>query len=324
MKEFYINELKSNMEIIDFFMVKSIGIKVGSNNKQYLDLHLADNTGEVSAKKWDVSEGEQPALSAIKEGNIVKVKAQVTEWNGMKQLRVLRIRKSTEADVLELSDFIKAAPEQPEDMYRFITDCANEIKDYDLRRLTTKLLVDNKDRLWYYPAASRNHHAEYAGLLWHMKRMIMSGKALCKIYDFLNEDLVVTGVIIHDMEKLNEIDASENGIASGYSMKGQLLGHIVQGVTMIDELCKELGIDEEKAIVLEHMILTHHYEPEFGSPKKPMFPEAEILHYLDVMDARMFDMEEALDGVGPGGFSEIVRVLDNRRIYRPLFTSEEE
>ena len=296
MKEFYINELKSNMEIIDFFMVKSIGIKVGSNNKQYLDLHLADNTGEVSAKKWDVSEGEQPALSAIKEGNIVKVKAQVTEWNGMKQLRVLR----------------------------FITDCANEIKDDDLRRLTTKLLVDNKDRLWYYPAASRNHHAEYAGLLWHMKRMIMSGKALCKIYDFLNEDLVVTGVIIHDMEKLNEIDASENGIASGYSMKGQLLGHIVQGVTMIDELCKELGIDEEKAIVLEHMILTHHYEPEFGSPKKPMFPEAEILHYLDVMDARMFDMEEALDGVGPGGFSERVRVLDNRRIYRPLFTSEEE
>lgn len=312
------------MEIIDFFMVKSIGIKVGSNNKQYLDLHLADNTGEVSAKKWDVSEGEQPALSAIKEGNIVKVKAQVTEWNGMKQLRVLRIRKSTEADVLELSDFIKAAPEQPEDMYRFITDCANEIKDYDLRRLTTKLLVDNKDRLWYYPAASRNHHAEYAGLLWHMKRMIMSGKALCKIYDFLNEDLVVTGVIIHDMEKLNEIDASENGIASGYSMKGQLLGHIVQGVTMIDELCKELGIDEEKAIILEHMILTHHYEPEFGSPKKPMFPEAEILHYLDVMDARMFDMEEALDGVGPGGFSERARVLDNRRIYRPLFTSEEE
>ena len=324
MKEFYINELKSNMEIIDFFMVKSIGIKVGSNNKQYLDLHLADNTGEVSAKKWDVSEGEQPALSAIKEGNIVKVKAQVTEWNGMKQLRVLRIRKSTEADVLELSDFIKAAPEQPEDMYRFITDCANEIKDDDLRRLTTKLLVDNKDRLWYYPAASRNHHAEYAGLLWHMKRMIMSGKALCKIYDFLNEDLVVTGVIIHDMEKLNEIDASENGIASGYSMKGQLLGHIVQGVTMIDELCKELGIDEEKAIILEHMILTHHYEPEFGSPKKPMFPEAEILHYLDVMDARMFDMEEALDGVAPGGFSERVRVLDNRRIYRSLFTSEEE
>ena len=312
------------MEIIDFFMVKSIGIKVGSNNKQYLDLHLADNTGEVSAKKWDVSEGEQPALSAIKEGNIVKVKAQVTEWNGMKQLRVLRIRKSTEADVLELSDFIKAAPEQPEDMYRFITDCANEIKDDDLRRLTTKLLVDNKDRLWYYPAASRNHHAEYAGLLWHMKRMIMSGKALCKIYDFLNEDLVVTGVIIHDMEKLNEIDASENGIASGYSMKGQLLGHIVQGVTMIDELCKELGIDEEKAIILEHMILTHHYEPEFGSPKKPMFPEAEILHYLDVMDARMFDMEEALDGVAPGGFSERVRVLDNRRVYRPLFTSEEE
>ncbi|MDY6037993.1 MAG: HD domain-containing protein [Eubacterium sp.] len=322
MKEYFINELKSNMEFIDFFIVKSIGIKVGSNNKQYLDLHLADKSGEVSAKKWDVSEGEQPALSDIKEGNIVKIKAQVTEWNGMKQLRVLRIRKSTEADVFDLADFIKAAPEKPEDMYGYILDCANSMADADFRKLTVRLLEDNKDRLWYYPAASRNHHAEYAGLLWHMKRMIMSGKALCKIYDFLNEDLVVTGVIIHDMEKLNEIEAGKNGIASGYSMKGQLLGHIVQGVTMIDELCKELGFDEEKAIVLEHMILTHHYEPEFGSPKKPMFPEAEILHYLDVMDARMFDMEDALDGVEPGGFTERVRTLDNRRVYRPLFSKK--
>ncbi len=319
MKQFYVKDLKSNMEFIDFFMVKSIGIRVGSNKKQYLDMHLADKTGEVSGKKWDVTDAEQPALSAIKEGEIIKVKAQVTEWQGNVQLRVLRIRKSSPADGLNMDDFIKAAPEVPEEMYGYIMGIAREIGDDDLRNVAVTLLEREKERLMYYPAAAKNHHAEFGGLLWHMKRMLMAGQGLCDVYDILDRDLVTCGVIIHDMEKLNEIDAGENGVASGYSMKGQLLGHITQGVTMIDELCRELGVGEEKAILLEHMVLSHHYEPDFGSPKKPMFPEAEILHYLDIMDARMFDMEDALEGVEPGTFSERVRTLDNRKVYKPTF-----
>lgn len=319
MKEYFVIDLKSNMEFISFFMVKSIDVRVGTNKKQYLDMNLADSTGEVNAKKWDLAEAELPALSAIKEGDIVKVKAQVSEWNNQTQLRVLKVRKSNETDNLNMEDFIKAAPEDSEDMYAYIFARAEEIQDEDFRKLTTHLLEKNKDRLMYYPAATKNHHAEYGGLLWHLKRMLMSGIALSDIYGFLNRDLVVTGVIIHDIEKLNEIDANENGVSTGYSMKGQLLGHITQGVTLVDEICKELGISEEKAIVLEHMVLSHHYEPDFGSPKKPMFPEAELLHYLDIMDARMYDMEEAISNLAPGAFSERMRTLDNRRIYRPSF-----
>ena len=319
MKEYFVIDLKSNMEFISFFMVKSIDVRVGTNKKQYLDMNLADSTGEVNAKKWDLAEAELPALSAIKEGDIVKVKAQVSEWNNQTQLRVLKVRKSNETDNLNMEDFIKAAPEDSADMYAYIFARAEEIKDEDFKRLTTHLLEKNKDRLMYYPAATKNHHAEYGGLLWHLKRMLMSGIALSDIYGFLNRDLVVTGVIIHDIEKLNEIDANENGVSTGYSMKGQLLGHITQGVTLVDEICKKLGISEEKAIVLEHMVLSHHYEPDFGSPKKPMFPEAELLHYLDIMDARMYDMEEAISNLAPGAFSERMRTLDNRRIYRPSF-----
>ena len=319
MKEYFVLDLKSNMEFISFFMVKSIDVRVGTNKKQYLDMNLADSTGEVNAKKWDLAEAELPALSAIKEGDIVKVKAQVSEWNNQTQLRVLKVRKSNETDNLNMEDFIKAAPEDSEDMYAYIFARAEEIQDEDFRKLTTHLLEKNKDRLMYYPAATKNHHAEYGGLLWHLKRMLMSGIALSDIYGFLNRDLVVTGVIIHDIEKLNEIDANENGVSTGYSMKGQLLGHITQGVTLVDEICKELGVSEEKAIVLEHMVLSHHYEPDFGSPKKPMFPEAELLHYLDIMDARMYDMEEAISNLAPGAFSERMRTLDNRRIYRPSF-----
>ncbi len=319
MKQYFVKDLKSNMEFIDFFIVKSIALRVGSNKKQYLDMHLADSTGEVSAKKWDVVEGEEPALSAIKEGDIIKVKAQVTEWQGNTQLRVLKIRKTSEADAFDMADFIKAAPELPEEMYAYILGSANEIEDKDFRAVAVKLLEDNRDRLRYYPAAAKNHHAEFGGLLWHMKRMLMTGKAVCDIYKFLNRDLIITGVIIHDMEKLNEIEASENGIASGYSKRGQLLGHIIQGITAIDGLARELGLPEEKALIMEHMILSHHYEPEFGSPKKPMFPEAEMLHYLDMIDARMYDMEEAVSSIEPGSFSERVRTLDNRKVYKPDF-----
>jgi len=319
MKEYFVRDLKSGQEFISFFMVKSIEVRVGTNKKQYLDMNLADATGEVNAKKWDLAEAELPTLSIIKEGDIVKIKAQVSEWNNQTQLRVLKVRKANETDALEMEDFIKAAPEDSESMYEFIKSCAEEMEDEDFKKLTLHLLERNKTRLMYYPAAAKNHHAEYGGLLWHLKRMLMSGIALSEIYDYLNKDLVITGVIIHDMEKLNEIDANENGISSGYSMKGQLLGHITQGVTLIDEVCKELGISEEKAIVLEHMVLSHHYEPDFGSPKRPMFPEAELLHYLDIMDARMYDMEEAISNLAPGAFSERMRTLDNRRVYRPTF-----
>lgn len=149
-----------------------------------------------------------------------------------------------------------------------------------------------------------------------MKRMLMTGLRVCEVYPILDRDLVAAGVIIHDIEKLNEIESNKYGVSPGYSFEGQMLGHIVQGIKYIDRLAAELGIPDEKAVMLEHMILSHHYEPEFGSPKKPLFPEAEVLHYLDILDARMFDMEEALRGLEPGEFSDRIWILDNRRIYK--------
>ncbi|HZK61874.1 MAG TPA: hypothetical protein VFC41_07330, partial [Anaerovoracaceae bacterium] len=112
------------------------------------------------------------------------------------------------------------------------------------------------------------------------------------------------------------IESDEMGISSGYSFEGQMLGHLIQGVKLIDRVAAEINIPREKAIMLEHMILTHHYEPEYGSPKKPLFPEAEILHYLDMIDARMFDMQAALDATNPGEFSDRVWTLDNRKLYK--------
>ncbi len=316
MKERYISDIKTTEDITSYFIVKSVAVKVGSNKKAYLDLLLADCTGEISAKKWDIADEELPGLEKIKEGNVIKVRAVVTEWNGMKQLRVVRIRQTSAEDNLDMKDYIKAAPEDAKYMYDYIYSKADSFKDEDLKKICIRQLTFYKDKLMYYPAAQKNHHAELAGLLYHVKRMLMMAEKACEVYTNLNRELVMAGVILHDMEKINEIEANELGIASGYSFEGKMLGHLVQGVRTIDRLGDELGIPREKSVMLQHMLLTHHYEPEFGSPKKPLFPEAEMLHYLDMIDAKMFDMQEAVEKTEPGAFSDRVWTLDNRTIYR--------
>ncbi len=317
MKQIFVKDLKKEMEIIDFFMVRSISIKTGSTGKPYLDVVLGDKTGEINGKKWDVGASDH----LLKEKDMVKIIAVVTEFNSQLQLKIQRIRRavpeSNPDDILDMGDFVKAAPESSESMYDYIMGVCESMKDEDYKALCAKVLKDNKEKLMYYPAASKNHHAELGGLLYHTKRMLMNGERVCEVYTNLNRDLVCAGVIMHDMQKIFEIDADTDGMASGYSFEGQMLGHIVMGVKYVDQLALDLGFPQEKRIMMEHMILSHHYEPEYGSPKKPLFPEAEVLHYLDILDARMYDMEEALRNTEPGGFSDRIWTLDNRRIYNP-------
>lgn len=319
MKNVYVESLVTGTDFDDFFMMKSAAVRTGANQKQYIDMMLSDKTGEIAAKKWDASENEIAEIGSYGDNVIIKVRATVNEWQGKKQLKVTRFRQARPDDEFDIQEFIKTAPEKGADMYEEIMSKAASIGDEDLRNVAVTLMERNKEELLYYPAASKNHHAEMGGLLYHMKRMLLLGEKACEVYTSLDRDWVVTGVIIHDMEKINEIKSNHWGISPGYSTEGLLLGHIAQGVKMIDRLAAELGVSEEKAILLEHMILSHHYEPDFGSPKRPMFPEAELLHYLDIFDARIFDMEEALRPVPPGDFSDKVWTLENRRVYKPTF-----
>lgn len=319
MKKHYVADLKPGDEFADYFLVKSSDIRVGGNGKKYLDITLADASAEISGKKWDIDDGELPKLEAIHGGITVAVKADVKEWKGSNQLRIMKIRETNVGDVFDLRDLVKAAPEPSEEMYDYITGTIRNFQDEELKKICLGLYEENKEKLMYYPAAASNHHAEYGGLLYHVKRMMMMGERACQVYTNLSKDLLLAGVAIHDIEKLTEIISDENGVSPGYSMEGNMLGHIVQGVSLIHDRCAELGIGAEKTIMLEHMILSHHYEPEFGSPKKPLFPEAEMLHYLDMIDAKMYDMEDSLRGVEPGEFGPKVWTLDNRRIYKRTF-----
>ena len=320
-KQLKISDYRIGESVTDFFMVKSVSLKIGSNAKQYLDINLSDSSGEINGKKWDISEADEAEIAAISEGDLVKARGTVTDWNGVKQFKIGKLRKydPERDDVGDIYDYVKVAPETPESMYQFVLAKAISIGDEDLKSMAVKFLKDNKQKLLYYPGAMRNHHAELGGLLWHIKRMLMMGERACDVYSFLDKDWVVCGVILHDMEKLNELQSNELGVSPGYSFEGKLLGHIAQGVKAVEKLADELKVPEEKKIMLEHMILSHHYEPDYGSPLKPLFPEAELLHYLDMTDAKLYDFEDALSQVAPGEFSERVRTLDGRMLYKPTF-----
>lgn len=321
MKPYYIKDLKVDEvnRIEDYYLVKNADIRDGNQGKRHLYLTLADSTGEVQAVKWSLNAEEVERYSRMRTGMIIRFVGRCKEFKGAKQIVIDNIGNLINPEKMERADYYKSAPEESEKMYDFIMGRINSMEDEELKELCLSFYEENRDRLMYYPAAMSNHHAEYGGLLYHVKRMMMMGERACEVYTNLNRDLLIAGVAIHDIEKLNEIDSDEFGVVPDYTLEGKMLGHLVMGVAAIKDRCEALGIDSEKALMLEHMAISHHYEPEFGSPRKPLFPEAEMLHYLDMIDAKMFDMEAALANVEPGGFSEKVFTLDNRKLYKRTF-----
>jgi len=316
----YINELKAGDSIQCFFLVKAVESKLSNNNKKYLDITLVDKTGEMNAKLWDCSSEDETTFII---NSFIKIRGTVIEWQGGLQIRIDKIRLVNGEDGIKIEDYIPSAPFPGEHLLSELMSYIDRIRNEELNQIVTYIIEMKKEKLLVYPAAMKNHHAIRSGLLYHVVRMLYAGDKLSDIYSFVNKDLLFAGIILHDIAKIEEYDANELGIVTDYTIEGQLLGHITQGITMIDNVSNYLGIDNEISLLLKHMLLTHHYEPEYGSPKKPMIPEAELLHYVDMVDARMYDMEKALNKVEPSGFSERIWTLDNRKLYKPRFNNEQ-
>ncbi|MBF4694127.1 3'-5' exoribonuclease YhaM family protein [Fusibacter ferrireducens] len=308
-----VKDLKIGEDVTAFYLIKAKNVKTSSANKPYIDFTFQDISGEVNGKLWDVKGDIENIYNP---GEVVKVHASVTQWQSSVQLKVIKIRTVQESDQVDYSQFIPVAPIDPEVMYNEILSFVHRMDSEDIKKLVLALLEEYKPKWMYYPAAKSNHHAIKSGLLYHVLRMLRSGDVLCDIYKNLNRDLVFAGVILHDIEKMNEMDANEVGVVGEYTMEGQLLGHIIMGIKKIDQKCVELQVDREISLLIQHMILSHHYEAEYGSPKKPLIPEGELLHYLDMIDARMYDMNKALRDLEEGQFTDPIFVLDRRRLYK--------
>ena len=317
MENYTVCQLQRDMRYEGFLLIRSAEKRKDSKGNDYVDMNLTDRTGEINCKIWNWD----PEAETPEAGQPIKVRGTIQEYNGRLQLRVEKWRLCTEDDPVDMNVLVPCAPRKPEDMFKDIEDAIEHFADEDLKKLTRGMLNLAGDRLKWFPAAQRMHHAERSGLLHHTTDMLRLADAMLNIYPWLNRDLLKAGVIIHDLGKIDEMKSDQTGNVTDYTRDGQLLGHLVRGITNLNKVAEETGVTGECLILLEHMLLSHHGESEFGSPKPPMFPEAEALHWIDIMDARMNTMKSVTDKTPPGAFSEKIFSLD-RRVYHPLYTDE--
>lgn len=296
-----------------YLMVKSVTRGIASNGKPFLTLILQDQSGEIEAKLWDANEEDEKNYAAQK---IVKILGDIQNYRGKSQLKIRQIRRTGPSDSVKIEDFIETAPISKDEIIGKLTQYIFDMKNPKIQRITRHLLKKHQQAFLEYPAATKNHHEFVSGLGYHVVSMLDLAKAISALYPSLDRDLLYAGVILHDMGKVVELSGP---ISTSYTVEGNLLGHITIMVNEIGKAADELGISGEEVLILQHLVLSHHGKAEWGSPKPPMIKEAEILHYIDNLDAKMNMLDRALERVKPGEFSERIFALENRSFYKPVF-----
>ena len=319
MENYRVCQLIRDSRFEGFLLVRGAEKKTDRNGRDYVDMNLGDRSGEINAKIWNW-DGVQELPEA---GKPVKVRGLVQEYNGRLQLRIEKWRAAAEGDSVPMEELVPSAPRTGQEMLDEIRKTVASFSSESYRKLTEEMLAMAGDRLSWFPAAQRMHHAERSGLLHHTTDMLHMAEAALRVYPWMNRDLLLAGVILHDLGKLEELKSDESGNVTDYTRDGQLLGHLVRGITLLNRAAEKTGVGGEPLVLLEHMLLSHHGEAEYGSPRPPMFPEAEALHWIDMMDARMNTMKGAWEKTPEGAFSERIASLD-RRVYHPLYTEDAE
>jgi 3'-5' exoribonuclease len=304
-------EYEVGEKFITFFYVKSVTKGVASNQKSFLTITLQDQSGEIDAKIWDVTTELE---EMYKEGAVVKVEGELHDYRGRLQLKLKQIRLATEKDEVNFDDFFARAPLSKEELFESITKYINNMENEKIRKLTDFLVSKHQKEYLEYPAATKNHHEFVSGLAYHVHCMLRLGESIANLYPSINKDVLYAGIILHDLGKVTELSGP---VSTKYTVEGNLLGHISLMAIEIGNAAIELGIEGEEITVLQHLVLSHHGKYEYGSPKLPLIKEAEILHYIDNIDAKMNMLDRALERVEPGDFTERVFALENRSFYKP-------
>ena len=305
-----ISELIDGERIKGQFLVSNSAKCVNNLGSNYLNLELKDASGNISGKKWDVAEGDE-TIFAI--GNVVLVEGEVLKYRDNLQLKVLS-GQIVPLEELDTAKFIKQPPVPKEELIKKFNAYVESIKNDDCRKIIDYLIKRLSPNLFEYPAAVSVHHDYASGLLVHTLSMADIACYLCEHYENVNRDILLTGVLLHDMGKTIEF---EGPIVYKYSLTGKLLGHITIMVSEIRRAAEGLKITSEVPLLLEHMVLSHHGYPEFGSAIMPMTQEALMLSLIDNLDSKMVIVQKALENVNPGEFSQKVFPLDGRSIYKP-------
>ncbi|MDF0479281.1 HD domain-containing protein [Vagococcus sp. PNs007] len=296
-----------------FVYVKQADVRVAKNGKKFIAFTFQDTSGSIDGKFWGASEEE---ISRFVAGSVVALSGKREVYQGNAQIKILQLRLAVEGEPNDPALYMEKSPVKQEEMVEEITETIFEITNATWNRIVRHLLAEYQAEFYEFPAAKRNHHAFAGGLAYHTVSMLRIAKSLCKEYPELNESLLYSGVILHDLGKVIELSGP---VSTEYTLAGNLIGHIVLVDEEISKACVQLKIDErsEDVILLKHMILSHHGLLEYGSPVRPRIIEAEVLHQIDNMDASIQMMLGSVKQVGPGEFTERIFGMDNRSFYRP-------
>lgn len=317
----YIRDLQANQLCRTTFLVNAKEVRQKKTGEPFLSLTLGDKTGDIDAKMWD---NVTDVLDSFGPGDFVRVKGVMSLYNGRPQFTVHTLDRLEDFEV-DMADFFATSARNADEMFRELQDIIAGVGNPHLRALLEAFFADEPlcERYRKAPAAKQIHHAYLGGLLEH----VLSLCALCKLvaphYPFVDADLVITGAILHDIGKVEEL-TYDRGL--GYSTVGQLLGHISIGVRLLHEKLRLVpDFPPALAVLVEHLILSHHGKLEFGSPKVPMLPEALLLHYLDDMDSKMETMRAQLerDDKSEGLFTSFNYALERTALKRDRFLAGE-
>ncbi len=303
-------EFKDGESYICPLLVNQVTKGVTGNGSTYLSLTLQDDSGQIESKMWDAKED---VVKLVESGQVYDFKFDVLKYRNSLQLRVNEIKKSSEE--YNIREFVSSAPASVEEMQKIIRDALNSLNNPIYRSIMVALFTEYKLEFFDYPAASKNHHSFIGGLATHVIGMLKVANSLCELYPFLNRDLLISGILVHDLGKITELSGA---VATEYTLEGKLLGHISIIHAKVFDLAKELELEhKEEVTLLRHMILAHHGKLEYGSPVLPQVMEAEVLYFIDNLDARLDTLTTALNATEEGQFTSRLFPMENRAFYKP-------
>jgi 3'-5' exoribonuclease len=288
MKEFFIAECaqQENKVITSSFVVVSKQVKPKKTGEPYLALTVGDRTGQLEAKMWD---NVEDAIDAFEQDDFLKIKGLINKYKNRFQLTIHKVRRLGDSEI-DFADYLPKTTKNIDELWRTLNEFIETIENLYLKRLIQGFLADPEIAPAYRnaPAAKTLHHAFIGGLLDHVVSLFRSCDLVCRNYPQINRDLLLSGAFLHDIGKIHELTYNRS---FSYTTRGQLLGHMVIELDMLkDKIDLVPGFPAELRTLLEHLIISHHGQYEFGSPKLPMFPEALMLHYLDDLDSKMESM----------------------------------
>ena len=304
-----IASFEDNEHVEGQFLLGNVSKGVNANGGTYFSMELRDASGQIVAKKWDAVPSDEQLFIV---GNVISIVGQTNKYKDQLQLKILSA-ELVPLEEIDVEKFVKAPPVSKESLVEKFNNYVNSIKNEDCLKILKYMMNKFGEKIFSYPAAVSIHHEYSSGLLMHSLTMADLASYLCPIYD-ADYDLMITGCLLHDLGKIIEL---EGPIVYKYSTEGKLLGHISIMTAEIRKAAQELKITSEIPLLLEHMVLSHHGQQEFGSPVMPLTKEALLLSLIDNLDSKMVVVNKALMDVENGNFSNKVFSLDNRSFYKP-------